>query len=154
MRKGKGTDERRNHKDEATRPALRTFAQFTPLNAPRAQIFHLHQNSKLWERPPPSRRLENNSNQFCDFHGNPGHSTKSRRTLKNNLEDLIQRGYFKIFVKWNDEQKRKTEAENKRNPGPSQDEGEAKRQKKAPIFVIFEKFRGMTDGEAHLRVVT
>ena len=57
-------------------------------------------------------------------------------------------------MKWNDEQKNKAEAENKRNPNPSQDEGEAKRQKTTPIFVIFVKFRGITDGEAHLTTVT
>ena len=57
-------------------------------------------------------------------------------------------------MKWNDEQKNKVEAENKRNLSPSQDESEAKRQKKTPIFVIFKKFGGTTDGQAHLRVVT
>ena len=54
-------------------------------------------------------------------------------------------------MKWNDEQKNRVEVENKRNPSPSQDEGEAKRQNKVPIFVIFKKSEGITDGEAHLR---
>lgn len=93
-------------------------------------------------------------NQFYDFHGSPGRSTESCRTLKNNLEDLIQRGYFKNYIKWNDESKGNAEAENKRNLGPSQDKGDAKKQKKAPIFVMFEKFGGITDGEAHVRAVT
>ena len=46
------------------------------------------------------------------------------------------------------------EAENKRNLGPSQDESDAKRQKKAPIFVILKKSGGITNEEAHLRAVT
>lgn len=57
-------------------------------------------------------------------------------------------------MKWDSEQKGKTGAERKRNPGPDQDEEEPKRQKKAPIFVIFEKSGGITDEEAHLRAVT
>ena len=87
--RAKGPDSGRNHRDEARRPTLRTFAQFTPLNAPRAKIFHLPQNSRLWERPSPSRSSVDSMNQFCDFHGSPGHSTESCKTLKNNLEDLI-----------------------------------------------------------------
>ena len=68
------------------------------------------------------------------------------------MEDLILRGYFKNYTKWNNEKKGKVEAENKRNLSPNQDEGDAKRQKKAPIFVIFEKSEGIIDGKAHLRL--
>ncbi|CAO2840707.1 unnamed protein product [Amaranthus hypochondriacus] len=52
-RKSKGPTEERDPKEDTRRPTLRTFARFTPLNAPRARIFELHQSSKLWERPSP-----------------------------------------------------------------------------------------------------
>lgn len=70
------------------------------------------------------------------------------------MEDLIQRGYFQNYIKWDNEQKNKTGAERKRNPSPERTEEEPKRQKKAPVFVIFEKSGGLTDEEAHLRAVT
>lgn len=98
-RVNKGTLEERGPREDPRRPTLRTFARFTPLNTPRARIFELHQNSKLWERPAPTRRTGNNLAQFCNFHGASGHSTENCRMLKNNLEDLIQRGYFKNYIK-------------------------------------------------------
>ncbi|CAO2830783.1 unnamed protein product [Amaranthus hypochondriacus] len=152
-RKNKSPAEERGPREDPKRPTLRTFARFTPLNTIRARIFELHQNSKLWERPTPTRKSGNNLTQFCDFHGALGHSTKNCRTLKNNLEDLIQRGYFKNFIKWDNEQKNKTGAERKRHPGPKRIEEEPKRQKKSPVFVIFKKSGGLTDEEAHLRAV-
>lgn len=124
--KGKGPTEERIHREDPRRPTLRTFAQFTPLNTPRALIFQLHQSSKFWERPPPTHKSGNIMNQFCDFHGSLGHSTEACRTLKNNLEDLIQRGYFETFMKWNNDQKNKAGADGKRNLGPSQEEEEPK----------------------------
>ena len=57
-------------------------------------------------------------------------------------------------MKWNNEHQRQTEAKNKRDSGLSQDKTEAKKQKKAPIYVIFEKSGGLADGKAHFRVVT
>lgn len=32
--------------------------------------------------------------KWCDFHGDHGHLNKDCRNLKDNLEDLIRRGYF------------------------------------------------------------
>ena len=37
-----GPDIERNHRDDVKNQVLRTFAQFTPLNTPRSQIFHLY----------------------------------------------------------------------------------------------------------------
>ncbi|CAO2820969.1 unnamed protein product [Amaranthus hypochondriacus] len=152
--KNKGPIEERGLREDPKRPTLRTFSRFTPLNTPRARIYELHQNSKLWESLAPTRRAGNILSQFCDFHGSPGHSTENCRTLKINLEDLIQRGYFKNYIKWDNKQKNKAGTERKRNLGPDQTEEEPKRQKKAPVFVIIEKSGGITDEEAHLRVVT
>ncbi|XP_043698995.1 uncharacterized protein LOC122649815 [Telopea speciosissima] len=52
-----------------------------------------------WPRPMFSRLEDGNNNKFCKFHKDVGHDTKDCRQLKREIEDVIQKGHLRRYVK-------------------------------------------------------
>ena len=70
----------------------------------------------------------------------------------NNIEDLIQRGYFQQYKKGRDSAKRQARNGSRRGRETRNDEEPVQKKKKENL-TIFQKF-GITDSKAHLRAAT
>src|SRR5262249_30021317 len=78
----------------------RTKKEYTPLNTPLSTILMEVRSSGVLRNPPPmiAPPSHRNMNQYCQFHRNYGHSTDQCRSLENEVESLIRRGYLGKFV--------------------------------------------------------
>ncbi|KAL0403887.1 UNVERIFIED_CONTAM: hypothetical protein Sradi_2029500 [Sesamum radiatum] len=76
------------------------LTQYTPLNAPRAEILSVAKQQGLvqWPFPMKYNPKRMTSNKYCHFHRDRGHSTEECYHLKNEIEKLIRRGYLRKFV--------------------------------------------------------
>ncbi|XP_047178016.1 uncharacterized protein LOC124845034 [Vigna umbellata] len=76
------------------------FQQYTPLNAPRARLLQEALNADLIREPkgrPMPPRTEDN--KHYSYYKNMGHTTEECVTLKDKIEELIQAGQLKKYVK-------------------------------------------------------
>ncbi|KAL0433889.1 UNVERIFIED_CONTAM: hypothetical protein Slati_2723200 [Sesamum latifolium] len=76
------------------------LTQYTPLNAPRAEILSVAKQQGLvrWPFPMKDNPKRMTSDKYCHFHRDHGHSTEECYHLKNEIEKLICRGYLREFV--------------------------------------------------------
>ncbi|KAK6140775.1 hypothetical protein DH2020_025494 [Rehmannia glutinosa] len=95
-------------KDRANRPR---FQRYPPLKASKNKILiyirdkdYVKWTAKM--RTPINKRSRG---KYCRFHHDYGHETEDCEALKNEIEDLIRRGYLGSFV-----------ADNKRSPLPKE----------------------------------
>ncbi|XP_017417505.1 uncharacterized protein LOC108328191 [Vigna angularis] len=76
------------------------FQQYTPLNAPREKILREALSADLLpeplKRPTPSGA---DGSKHCAYHKNMGHTTEECVTLKNKIEQLIQVGKLKKYIR-------------------------------------------------------
>ncbi|XP_052209289.1 uncharacterized protein LOC127812798 [Diospyros lotus] len=73
---------------------------YIPINASRAEILlALEDKNYLWH-PPPLRSPPNtrSKNKYCRFHRDHGHDTEDCIQLKEEIQELINRGYLRDFV--------------------------------------------------------
>ena len=83
------------------------FSRYTPLNVDRSKILQDALNAKLI--PPPRRALspENaDRSKKCPYHKNTGHSTEECQALKDKIEELIQAGHLRRFLRSSRETRR------------------------------------------------
>ncbi|XP_010682229.1 uncharacterized protein LOC104897103 [Beta vulgaris subsp. vulgaris] len=73
------------------------FDAYTQLTTSTSQIFLMNKDSDKWQRPKQMFHKNRDKSKWCDFHGDHGHLTDDCRHLKDNLEDLIRRGYFSQY---------------------------------------------------------
>ncbi|XP_052172249.1 uncharacterized protein LOC127788175 [Diospyros lotus] len=75
-------------------------SSFTPLNAPRAEILATIEGKDCLKKPLPMRAPCNkrNRNKYCRFHRDHGHDTKECHQLKEEIQQLINRGFLRGFV--------------------------------------------------------
>ncbi|XP_021863678.2 uncharacterized protein [Spinacia oleracea] len=73
------------------------FSEYTPLVASRTQIFAISKEDEKWQRPPKMYDKYRDPKKYCDFHRDHGHLTEECTHLKDNIEDLIRRGYLTQF---------------------------------------------------------
>ncbi|XP_014497027.1 uncharacterized protein LOC106758609 [Vigna radiata var. radiata] len=81
-------------------PRVPRFPQYTPLNAPRARILQEALSTQVMRTPqkrptPPGA----DSSKHCLYHENMGHDTEDCLTLKDRIEELIQAGHLKQYVR-------------------------------------------------------
>ncbi|XP_056690127.1 uncharacterized protein [Spinacia oleracea] len=69
------------------------FHEYTPLNTLRAAIYNINKNEN-WKRPPPMSNKPRPQSKYYAFHEDCGHYTEECRDLKDNIEDIIRRGYL------------------------------------------------------------
>src|SRR5262249_31721943 len=74
--------------------------EYTPLNTPLSTMLMEVRISGVLRISPPMIAPPShwNMNQYCQFHRDYGHSTDQCRSLQNEVESLIRRGYLGKFV--------------------------------------------------------
>ncbi|XP_056695333.1 uncharacterized protein [Spinacia oleracea] len=73
------------------------YNEYTPLVASRTQNVAISKEDEKWQRPPKMYNKYMDPKKYCDFHSDHGHLTKECTHLKDNIEDLIRRGYLTQF---------------------------------------------------------
>ncbi|XP_052172250.1 uncharacterized protein LOC127788176 [Diospyros lotus] len=73
---------------------------YTSLNASRAEILLALKDKDYLRRPPPLRSPPNtrSKRKYCRFHRDHGHVTEDCIQLKEEIQELINRGYLQDFV--------------------------------------------------------
>ncbi|XP_056698713.1 uncharacterized protein [Spinacia oleracea] len=71
------------------------YQVYTPLNTARATIYAVNK-SAAWRKPLMMDTPGNNKN-FCAFHNDHGHYTEHCKELKDNIEELVRRGYLSQY---------------------------------------------------------
>nr|XP_021842398.1 uncharacterized protein LOC110782540 [Spinacia oleracea] len=61
------------------------------------KIFAISKEDERWQRPAKMYNKYRDPKKYCDFHGDHGHLTEECTNLKDNIEDLIRRGYLTQF---------------------------------------------------------
>ncbi|XP_057793189.1 uncharacterized protein LOC131009800 [Salvia miltiorrhiza] len=99
------------------------FDEYTPLNKPQEEIFHLIKNQPFFMAPETYRDgqpQQGPNNKLCEYHNSYGHYTKHCGHLKHQLELLVRQGNLDQFIaKGNEDQGQRPEQENDRR----QDQG-------------------------------
>ena len=77
------------------------YKVYTELNESRENIYLANENQVPFRRPDPMRnqKSKKDSSKYCRFHRDTGHTTDECRQLKDEIEGLISRGYFRQYVK-------------------------------------------------------
>ena len=78
-------------------PGLHNYADYTPLKESRVEIFNVHIEDTKWQRPTQRKMVGKNPGAFCKFHECLGQWAEHCKSLMNNIEDLIHRGYFQQY---------------------------------------------------------
>ncbi|XP_057247150.1 uncharacterized protein LOC130589400 [Beta vulgaris subsp. vulgaris] len=73
------------------------FDAYTQLTTSRSHIYLMNKDSDKWQRPKQMFHKNRDKSIWCDFHGDYDHLTEDCRHLKDNLEDLLKRGYFSKY---------------------------------------------------------
>jgi len=88
-------DRRRENRDRPIR-----FLRYTPLTTKRGRILD---EALSVELIPPPRKVASPNNvdrrKQCQYHQNAGHSTEECQALKDKIEELIQAGHLRRFVR-------------------------------------------------------
>ncbi|XP_056698460.1 uncharacterized protein [Spinacia oleracea] len=74
------------------RQSVGAYQVYTPLNTARATIYVVNK-SAAWRKSLPLDTPGNNKN-FCAFHNDHGHYTEHCKELKDNIEELVRKGYL------------------------------------------------------------
>ncbi|XP_043714985.1 uncharacterized protein LOC122663372 [Telopea speciosissima] len=75
---------------------------YTPFNTNRTKILmkvYDRGARQQWPRPMFSRLEDKNKNKFYKFHKDVSHDTEDCRQLKREIEDVIQKGHLRCYVK-------------------------------------------------------
>ena len=99
---------KRSYRDTRTRPndqRPRTLPRWPdlvlpPLNTLIAQVLMEIKNEEYikWPTKIKTNPLRRNKNKYCEFHRDHGHNTEDCFQLKEQIADLIKRGYLKNYV--------------------------------------------------------
>ncbi|KAL0449270.1 UNVERIFIED_CONTAM: hypothetical protein Slati_1483400 [Sesamum latifolium] len=107
----------RNEFREKKAPYQRINAVYTPLTVPITQALMAVEGKWLSWKEGPQRPQ---SDKFCRFHNDYGHTTEKCCHLRNEIERLIQNGYLQEYVCW--EKARGTGPYQKREANKSKEE--------------------------------
>ncbi|MQL69050.1 hypothetical protein Taro_001379 [Colocasia esculenta] len=99
----------RRNGDSPRRP--RPFTNYTPLTVAPKQILTEIRNEAYvrWPQRMRSDPRRRDQNKYCRFHRDHGHDTSECCQLKDEIEDLIKRGYLGQFVRRNEDRPRRRE---------------------------------------------
>ncbi|KAJ8444788.1 hypothetical protein Cgig2_032113 [Carnegiea gigantea] len=73
------------------------FKHYSLLNKLSEEIYQMYKNDDKWKRRKKMSNPNRHKYRWCDFHNDYGHTTAECRDLKDNLEDLMSRGYYSLF---------------------------------------------------------
>ncbi|XP_052172193.1 uncharacterized protein LOC127788122 [Diospyros lotus] len=73
---------------------------FTPLNAPRAEILATIEGKDYLKKPQPMKAPSDkrNQNKYYRFHRDHGHDMEECHQLKEEIQELINRGFLRRYV--------------------------------------------------------
>ena len=119
----RNNDENRRRDDKSPRTV-----RFTPLVMPVDKIFTQIKDEDYlkWPRPLHSSPNVRNKNKYCRFHKDHGHNMEDCRDLKEQIEELIQKGKLQKYVKkgqyskFRDDNKTQHESFSRNDDRPSQ----------------------------------
>ncbi|KAK2997261.1 hypothetical protein RJ639_025909 [Escallonia herrerae] len=96
----------RGNSNEAKRSRATLPKSFTPLNASQGHILNQvkSQNILKWPKPMREPADKRDSQLYCHFHKDHGHTTDECKVLQREIENLITKGHLKQFIKANDRQ--------------------------------------------------
>ncbi|KAL0393025.1 UNVERIFIED_CONTAM: hypothetical protein Sradi_2525300 [Sesamum radiatum] len=107
-RRAEKEDHSKHHTSESSQRDRRRLppsdiTQYTPLNAPRAEILAVAEQQGIVQWPLHMRENPKRmkSNKYCLFHKDRGHSTEDCFHLKDEIEKLVQQGYLREYVERN-----------------------------------------------------
>ena len=74
--------------------------RFTLLNTPRAEILATIENEDYLKKPRPMKTPadKRSKDKYCRFHRDHGHDTEECHQLKEEIQELINRGFLRRFV--------------------------------------------------------
>ena len=93
-------DSRRTSERRSRTPPRRIELVLPPLNAPIAQLLTeiKHEEFIKWPSKIKTDPRKRNKNKYCEFHRDHGHNTEDCFHLKEQIADLIKRGYLRKYV--------------------------------------------------------
>ncbi|KAK3000630.1 hypothetical protein RJ639_020343 [Escallonia herrerae] len=96
----------RGNSNEAKRSRATLPKSFTPLNTSQGHILNQvkSQNILKWPKPMRGPADKRDSQLYCHFHKDHGHTTDECKVLQREIENLITKGHLKQFIKANDRQ--------------------------------------------------
>ncbi|KAK3007570.1 hypothetical protein RJ639_014416 [Escallonia herrerae] len=96
----------RGNSNEAKRSRATLPKSFTPLNTSQGHILNQvkSQNILKWPKPMKGPADKRDSQLYCHFHKDHGHTTDECKVLQREIENLITKGHLKQFIKANDRQ--------------------------------------------------
>ncbi|MQL77781.1 hypothetical protein Taro_010196, partial [Colocasia esculenta] len=106
---GSDRDRKKGRRNGDSPRRLRPFTNYTPLTVAPEQILAEIRNEAFlrWPQRMRSDPRKRDQNKYCRFHRDHGHDTSECRQLKDEIEDLIKRGYLGRFVRRNEERPRR-----------------------------------------------
>ncbi|GFY81001.1 hypothetical protein Acr_01g0008100 [Actinidia rufa] len=93
-------DPKRSNDRRPRTPPRRPEFTLPPLNAPVAQVLSevKHEVFVKWPGKIKTDPQKRNKNKYCEFHRDHGHNTEDCFQLKEQIADLIKRGYLRKYV--------------------------------------------------------
>ncbi|GFS40591.1 hypothetical protein Acr_00g0069450 [Actinidia rufa] len=93
-------DPKRSNDRRPRTPPRRPEFILPPLNAPVAQVLSKikHEEFVKWPGKIKTDPQKRNRNKYCEFHLDHGHNTEDCFQLKEQIDDLIKRGYLRKYV--------------------------------------------------------
>ncbi|PKI79396.1 hypothetical protein CRG98_000211 [Punica granatum] len=97
-------EERKDHPkedDSEGRKQSSWIEKFMPLNAPKAVVLNEIERLGIWIPPQVKKKedIGNDSNSCCRYHKAWGHDTEDYKTLKVDIERLIQASHLRSFIR-------------------------------------------------------
>ncbi|GFS41352.1 hypothetical protein Acr_00g0073880 [Actinidia rufa] len=93
-------DPKRSNNRRPRTPPRRPEFILPPLNAPIAQVLSeiKHEEFVKWPGKIKTDPQKRNRNKYCEFHRDHGHNTEDCFQLKEQIADLIKRGYLRKYI--------------------------------------------------------
>ncbi|GFY91372.1 hypothetical protein Acr_07g0015680 [Actinidia rufa] len=93
-------DPKRSNNRRPRTPPRRPEFILPPLNAPVAQVLSeiKHEEFVKWPGKIKTDPQKRNRNKYCEFHRDHGHNTEDCFQLKEQIADLIKRGYLRKYI--------------------------------------------------------
>ncbi|GFZ16906.1 hypothetical protein Acr_26g0001760 [Actinidia rufa] len=93
-------DPKRSNNRRPRTPPRRLEFILPPLNAPVAQVLSKikHEEFVKWPEKIKTDPRKRNRSKYCEFHRDHGHNTEDCFQLKEQIADLIKRGYLRKYV--------------------------------------------------------
>ncbi|XP_021715401.1 uncharacterized protein LOC110683356 [Chenopodium quinoa] len=84
-------------KEGESAPYLGSYESYTPLTLPRTKIYSVMKGEQSYRKPRPLPQWyqQKNKNLWCEFLESPRHNTDECIQLKDQIEDMVRKGYLK-----------------------------------------------------------